>query len=249
MFLLNQIRGSLLLALCSFGMSCATTHIHTSHTPLVPVALEPKSLLASGSIDFSGASAEAQYSFKNNLLLHGALQGGSMTYNENSVFGGIQVFRTDWNSRLGTSYLLGKNRGYYFPLQVGVQGGGTKQSPYNSFDVGSFHGRQFGGYYQLGMLVHANWFQCYVGFQSNYISYRRPQTNLLKSQNLILQYNQWVGQMSFTIDKYLLFKTYAYFSQAAANDRIIDRVGAIHPIINIGLGFGINLNRPPKEED
>jgi hypothetical protein len=246
MFFGKTIAG-LSLALIVLWVTSCQVYVHTAHPAVVPVALEENGFLASGSIDISGASADAQYFPRDKWSIIGALQGGNRSYDSFSslgLSGGGQLYRTSWNSLLGTTYFLGgKNKNFIFPLHAGLMTGGVKQRPEQRETLGTLDGNYFGYYAQIGWLIHADWFQCYAGYQHNHVRYPNATTDLLKSSNTLnMKYGQFIGQMGFSINQHFFVKSYMILSTNGSTDQLINEAIGVWPNINIGAGLGINLN-------
>jgi hypothetical protein len=240
------------LALIALWVSSCQVYVHTAHTAVVPVALEAKGLMTSGSVDVSGASAEVQYFPREKWSLTGAIQGGNRAYdsfNSLGLSGGGKLYRTSWNSQLGTSYLLGgKDKNFIFPIHAGLMTGGVKQRPEHQETLGTLNGSYYGGYAQIGWLIHANWFQCYAGYQHNLVKYPNVTSDILKSHTLRMEYGQFIGQMGFMINHHFFLKTYLILSTTGSSEQLIDGAIGVWPNVNIGAGLGINLNSAPSNK-
>lgn len=225
---------------------CYTPFLHTQHAPLIPLAARTNDLVASGSFDFTGGSADIQYKYSQNLGVFAQVQGFSRTFYRNGFSSGssADVYRSAWNTSTGICVLKYKpTRYYYFPFMVGVQGGGVNQTPLFETEENTLKGNYGAAFAQQGVMFRSNVVQLYLGYRLSALQYFGIKSQELDFRTVGLIQHQYTAQLAIWGNNKAVFRGYSAVSFPGSASKDLGTISTGFPLLNVGVGFGLNLNR------
>ena len=205
---------------------------------------EKNDLITTANVSIAGTNMEAQYAVTNALGVAAAMHGENRTYSD---FSARQFHRSAWTGTLAGMYFLRpwKNSEFNFPLMLGLNTGGVNQSNQaNNNESNYFSGNYTGYYYQLGAQMIVDWFQIYLGIQQQNLHYRNIKSDVLQAP-IHFQLTQITGQMTFRIRNHYWIRTFGSINATSSGNFSRGAYESVYPALNLGVGFGVNLNKDP----